>query len=51
MTALGSLLVMFLACCALCLVAIFRKRRLKLHVKSWLASFSFEADDDSRPDV
>jgi hypothetical protein len=40
-----------LAVCVLGLIAIFRKRRLKLQFKSWLGTFSFETDDDSRPDA
>jgi hypothetical protein len=48
---MGTLLVIVLALFVLAALAIFRKRRLKLSFKSFLATFSFEADDDFRPDV
>lgn len=45
-----ALLIAFLAVCALAVVAIFRKKRCKLELDSWLAKFSFEADDDPPSD-
>jgi hypothetical protein len=48
---MNALLWIALALCALIALAIFRKRRFKANFESWVGKFSFEAEDDVRPDA